>query len=274
MENLMEAPSPFDRVMLSRHAERPYFLDYIKLLCTDFTEIHGDRRYADDPALVCGLARYHDEPVAVIGHQKGRDLKSRQTRNFGMAKPEGYRKALRVMQMADKFKRPILTFVDTPGAYPGIQSEERNIAEAVAYNLREISLMTVPIVTTVIGEGGSGGALGIAIADRVLMQENCYYTVIAPESCSAILWRDREHMQEAANALRLTAPHLKELGVIDEIVPEPEGGAHTNVEEAARLLDQAIQKALTEIRPWSAEERMQKRYEKFRALGSVQGEEA
>jgi acetyl-CoA carboxylase carboxyl transferase subunit alpha len=262
--------SPLDRVKLSRHPARPYFLDYVSLLFSNFSELHGDRRIADDPAIICGFATFHNEPVAIIGHQKGRNLKSRQQRNFGMAKPEGYRKALRVMRLAEKFNRPILTFVDTQGAYPGVDSEERNVAEAIAHNLREMARLRVPIIATIIGEGGSGGALGIAVADRVLMQENAYYSVITPENCSTIIWRDQEHVDEVAHALRLTAEDLKSFRVIDEIVAEPNGGAHADYAEAAKLLDQAITHTLNEIRGWAPEERVQKRYERFRAIGSVQ----
>jgi acetyl-CoA carboxylase carboxyl transferase subunit alpha len=264
--------SPVDIVKLSRHLDRPYLLDYVPLLFSKFSELHGDRRIADDPAMVCGIATFHDEPVVIIGHQKGRDIKSRLQRNFGMAKPEGYRKALRVMRLAEKFNRPILTFADTPGAYPGVDSEERSVAEAIAYNLREMSRLRTPIIATIIGEGASGGALGIAVADRVLMQENTYFTVITPENCSTILYKDREeeHVSKTANALRLTAEDLKSFRIIDEIVAEPDGGAHTDYAGAAKLLDQAITRTLNEIRNWTAEERVQKRYERFRAIGSVQ----
>jgi len=266
--------SPVDRVKLSRHPDRPYLLDYAPFLFSKFYELHGDRRIADDPAMVCGFATFHDEPVVIIGHQKAHDhdIKSRMQRNFGMAKPEGYRKALRVMRLAEKFNRPILTFVDTPGAYPGVDSEERSVAEAIAYNLREMSRLRTPIIAAIIGEGASGGALGIAIADRVLMQENTYYTVITPENCSTILYKDREeeHVSKTANALRLTAQDLKSFRAIDEIIVEPAGGAHTDHAGAARLLDQAITRTLNEIRGWTAEERLQKRYERFRAIGSVQ----
>jgi acetyl-CoA carboxylase carboxyl transferase subunit alpha len=264
--------SPVDIVKLSRHPDRPYLLDYAPLLFSKFSELHGDRRIADDPAMVCGFATFHDEPVVIIGQQKGRNLKTRQQRNFGYAKPEGYRKALRVMRLAEKFNRPILTFIDTPGAYPGVDSEERSVAEAIAHNLREMSRLRVPIIATIIGEGGSGGALGIAVADRVLMQENAYYSVITPENCSTILWKDREeeHVSKTANALRLTAEDLKSFRIIDEIVAEPDGGAHTDYAGAAKLLDQAISRTLDEIRGWSAEERIRKRYERFRAIGSVQ----
>lgn len=264
--------SPIDRVKLSRHPDRPYLLDYAPLLFSKFTELHGDRRIADDPAMICGFATFHDEPVVIIGHQKGRNLKSRLQRNFGQAKPEGYRKALRVMRLAEKFNRPILTFVDTAGAYPGVDSEERSVAEAIAHNLREMSRLRTPIIATVIGEGGSGGALGIAVADRVLMQENTYYTVITPENCSTIIYKDREeeHVRQTSNALRLTAEDLISFRVIDEIVAEPDGGAHADYAGAAKLLDQAITRTLNEIRGWGAEERLQKRYERFRAIGSVQ----
>jgi acetyl-CoA carboxylase carboxyl transferase subunit alpha len=266
--------SPVDIVKLSRRLDRPYLLDYVPLLFSKFSELHGDRRIADDPAMVCGIATFHDEPVVIIGHQKAddHDLKSRMQRNFGMAKPEGYRKALRVMRLAEKFNRPILTFVDTPGAYPGVDSEERSVAEAIAYNLREMSRLRTPIIATIIGEGASGGALGIAVADRVLMQENTYFTVITPENCSTILYKDREeeHVSKTANALRLTAEDLKSFQIIDEIIAEPDGGAHTDYAGAAKLLDQAITRTLNEIRNWTAEERVQKRYERFRAIGSVQ----
>src|ERR1044071_2479419 len=219
-------PNAWDRVKLARHANRPYTLDYIELLFTDFCEVHGDRRFGDDPAMVAGFARFHDEPCVVVGHQKGRTTKQRQQRNFGMPKPEGYRKALRVMKIAEKFNRPVFTFIDTPGAYPGIDAEERGQAEAIAYNLREMAKLRVPVVVTVTGEGGSGGALAIGVGDKVLMLENSIYSVISPESCSAILWRDQEHAEEAAYTLRLTAPDLLQLGLIDQIVPEPTGGAH------------------------------------------------
>src|SRR5215813_256627 len=262
--------SPIDRINLSRHPDRPYLHDYVSLLFSNFRELHGDRKFADDPAMICGFATFHNEPVIVIGHQKGRNLKSRQQRNFGMTKPEGYRKALRAMRLAEKFNRPILTFVDTPGAYPGVDSEERGVAEAIAHNLREMSRLRAPIIATIIGEGGSGGALGIAVADRVLMQENAYYSVISPDNCSTISWRDREHGGEAANSLRLTAQDLISFRVIDEIVTEPDGGAHTDYAGAAKLLDQAISHTLNEIRGWAAQERVQKRYERFRAIGSTQ----
>jgi acetyl-CoA carboxylase carboxyl transferase subunit alpha len=244
-------------------------LDYVDRLCTEFVELHGDRRFADDGAIVCGFARYHDEPVAVVGHQKGRDTKQKVLRNFGYARPEGYRKALRAMQMAEKFKRPILVFVDTPAAYPGVESEERGIAEAIALNLREMAVVDVPIVVIVTGEGGSGGALGIAIGDRVLMQEFSVYSVIPPEGCAAILWRDATRKIEAAEALKITAPDLLARRIVDGIVPEPLGGAHQDPDQAAALVDQALQQALADVRHLSSEERLALRYEKFRHIGAL-----
>src|SRR6058998_1054053 len=223
----------WQRTLLARHDQRPYTLDYVERLFTGFSEIHGDRRFGDDPALVAGMAFYHGRAVMVVGQQKGRDLKARQFRNFGYAEPEGYRKALRAMKLAEKFSRPIITFVDTPGAYPSIGAEERGQAEAIAYNLREMSRLSVPVIVCVIGEGGSGGALGIGVGNRVLMLENAVYTVITPEGCSAILWKDQNHVDAAASALRLTARDLAEFGIIDEIVPEPPGGAHTDFDAAA-----------------------------------------
>ena len=227
---------PWQRVLLARHPQRPYTLDYIQYLFTDFVEFHGDRRFGDDRALVGGLARFGGQPVMVIGHQKGRDTKQKLLRNFGMPKPEGYRKALRLMQLAAKFKRPILTLIDTPGAYPGIGAEERGQAEAIAYNLKEIPKLRVPILVVVHGEGASGGALAIGVGDRVLMLENAIYSVISPESCSSILWRDWDHKQEAARILKLTAQELLKLGLVDQVVPEPKGGAHFSPREAAELL--------------------------------------
>lgn len=266
----------FDRVKLARHGERPHTLDYVSRLFEDFTEIHGDRRFSDDPAVVCGMARFQGLPVAVIGHQKGRDTKQTLRRNFGMPKPEGYRKALRVMRLAEKFKRPLFTFIDTPGAYPGIDAEERGQSEAIALNLREMSRLDVPIVATIIGEGGSGGALAIGVADVTLMFENAVYSVITPEGCAAILWRDEAlHTEDrqksialAARYLRLTAPELRKLGVIDAIVPEPDGGAHVGYDEAARLLGLALQKALLDASNISEKDRLRRRYRKLRALGA------
>jgi acetyl-CoA carboxylase carboxyl transferase subunit alpha len=263
-------PDAWDKVKLARHPNRPYTLDYIEMLFAGFTEIHGDRRFGDDPAMIAGFARFHDEPCVVIGHQKGRTTKQRQQRNFGMPKPEGYRKALRVMKLAEKFNRPIFTLIDTPGAYPGIDAEERGQAEAIAYNLREMAKIRVPVVVTVTGEGGSGGALAIGLGDRVMMLENSIYSVISPEGCASILWRDQAYAEEAARALRLTAPDLLEFGLIDEIVPEPPGGAHLNHEEAARLLDAYLSDALDSVRKLSCEKRLESRYEKFRKMGSFE----
>jgi acetyl-CoA carboxylase carboxyl transferase subunit alpha len=261
------AVTPWERVKLARHADRPYTLDYIGYIFSGFTEIHGDRRFADDPAIVAGFASFQGEPCVVLGHQKGRTTRQRQHRNFGMAKPEGYRKALRVMKLADKFGHPIFSFVDTPAAYPGIDAEERGQAEAIAYNLREIFRLRVPIIVIVTGEGGSGGALGIAVGDMVLMLENSIYSVIPPEACSAILWRDQDHAQQAALALKLTAPDLLEFGLIDQIVPEPEGGAHTNHTEAASIVGAYLADALASVKGLSDSSRIERRYQRLRAIG-------
>lgn len=257
----------FERVQLARHPDRPYTLDFIERLFEDFNEIHGDRRYADDPAIVCGFARFHGMPALVIGHQKGRDTKQRQFRNFGMPKPEGYRKAIRAMKLAEKFDRPIFTFVDTPGAYPGIDAEERGQAEAIAYNLREMAKLTVPILVTVIGEGGSGGALAIGVGDQVLMLENSIYSVISPEGCAAILWKDSGQAARAAEELRLTAKELREEGIVDQVIDEPKGGAQNSHDEAARLLDPALCERLAESATLSVEERLTRRYQKLRQMG-------
>ena len=265
-----DTPNAWERVKLARHPNRPYTLDYIEMLFAGFTEIHGDRRFGDDPAMVAGFARFHEEPCVVIGHQKGRTTKQRQQRNFGMPKPEGYRKALRVMKLAEKFNRPIFTLIDTPGAYPGIDAEERGQAEAIAYNLREMAKLRVPVIVTVTGEGGSGGALAIGLGDRVMMLENSIYSVISPEGCASILWRDQAYAEQAARALRLTAPDLLEFGLIDEIVPEPPGGAHLNHEEAGRLLEAYLADALDSVRKLSCEKRLESRYEKFRKMGSFE----
>ena len=259
--------TPWQRVLVARHSNRPNTLDYVERLFTGFDELHGDRRFADDHAIVCGFATYKARPVCVVGHQKGRDTKQKIYRNFGYARPEGYRKALRVMQMAEKFRRPILVFIDTPAAYPGIESEERGVAEAIALNLREMSVLEVPIVVLVCGEGGSGGALGIAIGDRILMQEYAVYSVIPPEGCAAILWRDANRKVEAAAALKITAPDLLALGIIDAIVPEPPGGAHNDHDRATALVDQALTHALDDLMPLSVEDRLASRYEKFRRMG-------
>jgi len=259
--------TPWQRVLVARHPNRPYTLDYVDRLFSGFHEIHGDRRYADDGAIVAGFARYKDRPVLVVGHQKGRDTKQKIQRNFGYARPEGYRKALRAMRLAEKFARPIVVFVDTPAAYPGIESEERGVAEAIAYNLREMSMLEVPIVVLVTGEGGSGGALGIAIGDRVLMQEFAIYSVIPPEGCAAILWRDANQKAAAAEALKITAPDLLARGLVDEIVPEPNGGAHNDPEAAALAIDAALERTLAEIGDWPPAERLERRYQKFRQMG-------
>jgi len=265
-----EIGTAWQRTQLARHEMRPYTLDYVQRLFTGFSEIHGDRRFADDPTIIAGMARYHDQPVMVIGQQKGRDLKQRQYRNFGCAQPEGYRKALRAMKLAEKFSRPIISFVDTPGAYPSIGAEERGQAEAIAYNLREMARLEVPVVVCIIGEGGSGGALGIAVGNHVLMMENAIYTVISPEGCSAILWKDQEHVEAAANALKITAQDLLAFGFIDEIIPEPGEGAHTSHDAAAQALDERLRPALQSLLSRSGEELRRHRYEKFRHMGAVQ----
>ena len=263
--------TPWQRVLVARHGNRPSVLDYVNRLFTEFTEISGDRRFADDHAIVAGFARYKDEPVLIVGHHKGSggDTKQKVYRNFGYAKPEGYRKALRAMKLAEKFNRPVIAFIDTPAAYPGVESEERGISEAIAFNLREMAALDTPIVIVVHGEGGSGGALGIAIGDRILMHEFAIYSVIPPEGCAAILWRDSKRKVEAAEALKLTAPDLLGFGIIDEIVPEPTGGAHTNHELAAALLDTALERALASVSAMDPATRLDARYQKFRAMGSV-----
>ena len=265
----------WQRVQLARHIERPFALDYIGRCFTDWIELHGDRVFGDDKAMPSGLARLGQYRCVVITHQKGRDTKENVKRNFGCAHPEGYRKALRLMRLAEKFGLPVVSLIDTPGAFPGIGSEERHIAEAIAVNLREMMNLRVPTVAVVIGEGGSGGALGIGVADRVLILENAYYSVISPEACSAILWKDRRHAAEAAEALKLTAQDLIGLGVVDEIVPEPEGGAHRDHDLAAANLGTALRKNLERITAKPIEELMQQRYEKFRKLGKfTEGVEA
>jgi acetyl-CoA carboxylase carboxyl transferase subunit alpha len=262
--------TPWQRVLVARHPARPTVLDYVNRLFTEFTEISGDRRFADDHAIVAGFARFKDEPVMVVGHHKGGgDTKQKIYRNFGYAKPEGYRKALRAMKLAEKYGRAVLAFIDTPAAYPGIESEERGISEAIAFNLREMAALDVPIVVVVHGEGGSGGALGLAVGDRILMHEFAIYSVIPPEGCAAILWRDSSRKVEAADALKLTAADLLRLGVIDEIVPEPRGGAHTNPDVAATLLDTILERALTDVSSMGSESRLALRYEKWRAMGNV-----
>ena len=257
----------FERVLLARHADRPYTLDLIERLFEDFVELHGDRRFAEDAAIVSGLARFHGLPVMIVGHQKGRDTKQRSYRNFGMPKPEGYRKALRLMKMAEKFGRPIFTFIDTPGAYPGIDAEERGQAEAIAYNLREMAKIKVPIIVTVIGEGGSGGALAIGVGDQVLMLENSIYSVITPEGCAAILWKDSAMAEQAAEGLRLTAQHLYDEGIVDQIIREPDGGAHNDYDQTARYLDSALSERLAEAVSCTQDERLGRRYNKLRHFG-------
>ena len=259
--------TPWQRVLVARHPNRPNTLDYVERLFTGWDELHGDRRFADDHAIVTGFAEYNGQPICVVGHQKGRDTKQKIYRNFGYARPEGYRKALRVMQLAQKFRRPIVVFIDTPAAYPGVESEERGVAEAIALNLREMMMLEVPIVVLVCGEGGSGGALGIAIGDRVLMQEFSVYSVIPPEGCAAILWRDANRKVEAAEALKLTAQDLLALGLVDAIVPEPTGGAHNDLDAATALVDQALSQSLTELRVLAPETLLAARYEKFRRMG-------
>ncbi len=259
--------APWQRVQLARHQQRPYTLDFIGMLLTNFIELHGDRNFADDKAIVAGIGKFHGRPVAVIGHQKGRDTKQRLMRNFGQPKPEGYRKALRVMQLAAKFNRPIFTFIDTPGAYPGIDAEERGQGEAIARNLREMARLPVPVIVTVTGEGGSGGALAVAVGDRVNIFENSFYSVISPEGCASIIWRDSTKAETAAVAMKITAKDLKELGIVDEIIPEPEGGAHTDHEAAARSLDEVLDRQLTELALQSPRDLINSRYDKFRKMG-------
>jgi acetyl-CoA carboxylase carboxyl transferase subunit alpha len=259
--------SAWQRVQLARHSQRPFALDYVSRCFTDWIELHGDRIFGDDKAMPSGLAKLGQHRCVVITHQKGRDTKENVRRNFGCAHPEGYRKALRLMRLAEKFGLPVISLIDTPGAYPGIGSEERHISEAIAVNLREMMNLRVPTIAVVIGEGGSGGALGIGVADRVLILENAYYSVISPEACSAILWKDRRHAAEAAEALKLTAQDLITLGVVDEIVPEPEGGAHRDPELAAANLQKALQPNLERLMAKPLKELMQRRYKKFRKLG-------
>jgi acetyl-CoA carboxylase carboxyl transferase subunit alpha len=264
----LESNAAWRRVLLARHPKRPHSLDYIQRLFTDFQEIHGDRSYGDDAAIVAGLAHFEGRPVTVVAEQKGRDTKQRFFRNFGMPKPEGYRKALRVMQLSAKFGRPIVTLLDTPGAYPGIDAEERGQAEAIARNLREMSRLTVPVVVVCIGEGGSGGALALGVGNTVMMLENAVYSVISPESCAAIIYRDSGKAEQAAEALRLTAEDLKELGLIDGIIPEPPGGAHEVWDAAAELLKGYLVSGLRELRNMDATEVVAHRYAKFRRMGN------
>ncbi|WP_199394502.1 acetyl-CoA carboxylase carboxyltransferase subunit alpha [Geomonas propionica] len=258
--------SRWQTAQVARHINRPFTLDYLSLIFTEFVELHGDRNFGDDHAIVGGLARLDGEPVMVIGHQKGRDTKEKVFRNFGMPNPEGYRKALRLMEMAERFKLPIITFVDTPGAFPGIGAEERGQAEAIARNLREMSRLTVPIIVVITGEGGSGGALAIAVGDRILMLQHSVYAVISPEGCAAILWSDGTKGAQAAEALKLTAKDIKDLEVIDEIVPEPAGGAHRDHEAMAKNLHEALSRNLKELKAIPADELIEQRYQKFRKM--------
>ena len=261
--------TPWQKTLVARHPNRPYTLDYIQALFTDWTELHGDRRFADDPAILCGFALYREKPVCVIGHQKGRDTKQKIYRNFGMPKPEGYRKAMRVMGLAAKFGRPILSFVDTPGAYPGLDAEERGQAEAIAWNLREMASLRTPIVVTVTGEGGSGGALAVAVGDRVNMLEHAVYSVISPEGCASILFRDPSRAEEAAIAMKITAPDLAAMGLVDEIVPEPPGGAQQNHEAVFKALDEVLWRQLQELVRVPPEKLPEARYRKFRDMGRL-----
>src|SRR5215510_5841036 len=261
--------TPWQRVLVARHPSRPGLEDFIQRLVPEFTEIHGDRRFADDHAIMTGFAEYHGQPVLIVGHVKGRDTKEKIYRNFGYARPEGYRKAMRAIRLAEKFGRPTIVFVDTPAAYPGIDSEERGVAEAIAVNLRDMMTVDTPIIVIVSGEGGSGGALGIAIGDRVLMQEYAIYSVIPPEGCAALVWRDASKKAEAAEALKLTAPDLMNFGIIDEIIREPVGGAHTDHDAAAAFIDQALVRELEAVSTLTVDERLQKRYEKFRNMGRL-----
>jgi acetyl-CoA carboxylase carboxyl transferase subunit alpha len=257
----------WQRVLLSRHPDRPYTYDYIQLMCEEFIELHGDRQVRDDPAMIGGFARINGQGVMIIGQQKGRNTKQRQHRNFGMPNPEGYRKALRLMKLAEKFNRPIVTLIDTPGAFPGLEAEERGQAEAIARNLKEMFMLKVPVICIIIGEGASGGALGIAIGDRVLMLENTWYSVISPENCSTILWRSWDYKEQAAEALKLTARDMKQNGLIDGIVPEPLGGAHLDHPVMAQILKKVITDTLADLSQLSVEERISKRIDKFCAMG-------
>lgn len=259
--------TPWQKVQIARHPKRPYALDYVQRLCTGFQELHGDRQFNDDRALIGGTAFFNDDPVMIIAQQKGRDTKEKIARNFGMPQPEGYRKALRLMKMAEKFRLPVLSFIDTPGAYPGLGSEERHVSEAIAVNLREMALLRVPTISVVVGEGGSGGALGIGVTDRVLIFENSYYSVISPEGCAAILWKDSAAAPKAAEALKLNADQLEKLGVVDEVIPEPFGGAHNQPDKTAATLKYAVQKHLNDLKGLPVEKLLDSRYERYRRLG-------
>jgi acetyl-CoA carboxylase carboxyl transferase subunit alpha len=273
-EEIFSNLSPSQRLQLARHPRRPSTLDYIQAIADEWVELHGDRGGKDDPALIGGVARLNGRPVVMLGHQKGRDTKDNVARNFGMAAPSGYRKAMRLMEHADRFGMPILTFIDTPGAWAGLEAEELGQGEAIAYNLREMFLLSVPIICTVIGEGGSGGALGIGVGDRLLMLEHSVYTVATPEACAAILWKDAKKAPQAAEALRITAPDLKGLGILDEILPEPWGGAHANSVKAAEILREALIANLQELEKLESTELQELRYQKFRRMGMFLGEES
>ncbi len=264
---IYENLTPWQRVQIARHTSRPFMLDYVSLAFTDFSELHGDRHIGDDASMPGGFARIGGRRVVVIGHQKGRDTKENLMRNFGSAHPEGYRKALRLMRLAEKFGLPVISMIDTPGAFPGIGAEERNIAEAIAFNLREMMLLKVPVIAVVLGEGGSGGALGIGVADRVIMLENAYYSVISPEGCAAILWKHRKHAPEAAEAMKLVAPDLKKLNLIDDVIPEPAGGAHHDHNATADAFCEVILRHLDELSGLSVEDLLERRYAKFRSFG-------
>jgi len=266
-KEIFQSITPWQKVQLARHPKRPYTLDYISMLMTHFMELHGDRHFADDRALVAGIAKFNGQNIAVMGHQKGRDTKENLARNFGCAHPEGYRKALRIMRMAEKFNLPIIVFIDTPGAYPGIGAEERGQAEAIAYNLKEMTNIKTPLISFVIGEGGSGGALGVGVCDKIFVLENAYYSVISPEGCAAILWKDRNKAPEAAKVLKLTAPDLIELGIIDGMIKEPLGGAHRNPQETSDNIKNAIIDSLDELVKINKDELIEKRYNKFRKMG-------
>jgi acetyl-CoA carboxylase carboxyl transferase subunit alpha len=259
--------TPWQKVLIARHPKRPYALDYIEAICEDFNELHGDRQYNDDRAIIGGTAFFNNEAVMIVAQQKGRDPKERMLRNFGMPQPEGYRKALRLMRLAEKFRLPVLTFIDTPGAYPGVESEARHVSEAIATNLREMALLRTPTISIVVGEGGSGGALGIGVTDRVLIFENSYYSVISPEGCAAILWKDGAKAPIAAEALKVSADHLERLGVVNEVIPEPIGGAHHDPAQAATALKYVIQKHLSDLRALSPDKLLAARYERYRHLG-------
>lgn len=266
-KDIYENLTPWQRVQLARHPKRPYTLDYIEMMMTDFIEIHGDRHFADDKALIGGLAALNGDRVVVMGHQKGRDTKENLIRNFGSAHPEGYRKAMRLMKMAEKFSLPVIAFIDTPGAYPGIGAEERGQAEAIAYNLREMAALETPVIVFVIGEGGSGGALGIGVGDRIYVLENAYYSVISPEGCAAILWKERARSPDAAKSLKLTAKELLEMNIVDGIIKEPLGGAHRNPQEVAANIKSAIKKDLDSLKKIPKAKLVEMRYEKFRKMG-------